>query len=55
MASLAQFAVLSDALLAPSGFPEGMRNNNTCLSVSHDLPGAAGRGRRHAARCETRG
>ncbi len=41
MSSLARFAVLSDTHLAPPGTPDGMWNNITCLSVSHDLLGAA--------------
>jgi Calcineurin-like phosphoesterase len=37
----ARFAVLSDTHLAPPGTPDGMWNNVTCLSTSHDLLAAA--------------
>lgn len=41
MATLARLAVLSDTHLAPPGTPDGMWNNITCLSASHDLLGTA--------------
>jgi Calcineurin-like phosphoesterase len=41
MTPLVRFAVLSDTHLAPAGTQDGMWNNVTCLSASHELLRAA--------------